>query len=52
LFYHLEAKNKSQFSEVAPKKKIITEASEGMPGQSSSSSPLLTPKQATDKHVV
>jgi len=47
LFYHLEAKHKSQFSKVSPKKKIITEASEGMPGQSSSPSPLLTPKRAT-----
>jgi len=27
LFYHLEAKHESQFSEVAPKKKIITEDS-------------------------
>jgi len=41
LFYHLEAKHESQFSEVVPKKKIITEASEGTPGQSSSPSPLL-----------
>jgi len=33
LFYHLEAKHESQFSEIAPKKKIITEASEGTPGR-------------------
>ena len=47
LFYHLEAKHESQFSEVAPKKKTVIEATEGTHGQSSSPSPVLTPKRAT-----